>query len=110
MTDYTDLKARLRACANGFGSFKTNAGDFGLCDDAAAAITALEDDIARLQTAHVQMQRAMDDLAAENARLRGDIDAESRGIAAWMRKHAGGLDASAYRELRPILDRILTDY
>ena len=39
--------------------------------DALAAIAALEDDIARLQTAHVQMQRAMDDLAAENARLRG---------------------------------------
>lgn len=31
----------LRACANGIGSFKTQKGDFGLCDDAADLITAL---------------------------------------------------------------------
>ncbi|CAB4157948.1 hypothetical protein UFOVP681_58 [uncultured Caudovirales phage] len=41
--------------------------------DAEKQRAALEADIARLQTAHVQMQRAYDDLAAENARLRDSI-------------------------------------
>lgn len=37
-----DLKARLRACANGIGNFKSNQGDYGICDDAADRIEALE--------------------------------------------------------------------
>lgn len=63
MTDYTDLKAYLKRYADGV--------DPATVLEAIAAIAALEADIARLQTAHVQMQRAHDDLAAENARLRG---------------------------------------
>ena len=35
------LVERLRACANGMGSFKTNRGDFGLCDDAADRLSVL---------------------------------------------------------------------
>lgn len=41
MTD-EELIARLRACANGMGSFKSNQGDYGICDDAADRIKALE--------------------------------------------------------------------
>ncbi len=54
-----------------------------------------------------------DDMQAAAARieaLEAERDDESRKIAAWIRKHAAGMDAQAYRELRPILDRILTDY
>ena len=40
MTD-EELIARLRACANGNGSFKSNQGDYGVCDDAADRIEAL---------------------------------------------------------------------
>lgn len=71
MTDYTDLKARLNRLAD----CDSRAGEpLGKCmREAAAAIDALEADIARLQTAHVQMQRAYDDLAAENARLREEL-------------------------------------
>lgn len=35
------LIARLRDCANGIGSFKTDRGDFGLCDDAADRLQSL---------------------------------------------------------------------
>ena len=35
------LVERLRACANGMGTFKTNRGDFGLCDDAADRLSGL---------------------------------------------------------------------
>ena len=71
MTDYTDLKARLNRLAD----CDSRAGEpLGKCmREALAAIDALQADIARLQTAHVQMQRAMTDLAAENARLRDSI-------------------------------------
>lgn len=34
-----DLITHLRACANGMASFKTDKGDYGICDDAADAIT-----------------------------------------------------------------------
>lgn len=40
MTD-EELIARLRACANGIGSFKSHQGDYGICDDAADRIEAL---------------------------------------------------------------------
>ena len=73
MTDYTDLKARLRVRRMQDGEMPNHYVRRLEVDrmEALAAITALEADIARLQTAHVQMQRAHDDLAAENARLRG---------------------------------------
>lgn len=55
-----------------------------------------------------------DDAQSEILRIwRGipsEIDEESRKIAAWVRKYAGELSQEAYKELRPILDRILTDY
>lgn len=93
MTDYTDLKARLHAETDRIlGPLGEPAEEpvelYGL---ALAAIAALEDDIARLQTAHVQMQRAMDDLAAENARLRGAIECKdfaatiAQSVFAWKR-------------------------
>ena len=41
MTD-EELIARLRKCGNGMGSFKTNQGDYGLCDDAADRIETLK--------------------------------------------------------------------
>ncbi len=44
-----DLVKRLRACANGIGSFKSNKGDFGLCDDAADRIEALEAALRRIR-------------------------------------------------------------
>ena len=76
MTDYTDLKARLRVRRMQDGEMPNHYVRRLEVDrmEALAAITALEADIARLQTAHVQMQRAHDDLAAENARLRGAIE------------------------------------
>ena len=41
-TDAVEQMIRnLRDCANGMGSFKTNRGDFGLCDDAADMISAI---------------------------------------------------------------------
>lgn len=42
MTQQHDLVARLRECANGVRSFKTALGDYGICDEAAARIEALE--------------------------------------------------------------------
>ena len=46
MTD-EELIARLRDCGNGVGSFKTNQGDYGLCDDAADRIEALVKEVER---------------------------------------------------------------
>lgn len=39
--EQSDIVEKLKACANGVGSFKTERGDFGLCDEAAAEITRL---------------------------------------------------------------------
>lgn len=41
MTETADIVERLRACANGIGSLKTELGDYGICDEAAAEITRL---------------------------------------------------------------------
>jgi hypothetical protein len=42
-----DLVTRLRDCANGFGNFKNDLGDFGLCDTAANRIEELEAKLAK---------------------------------------------------------------
>ena len=42
-----DLVKRARDCANGIGSFKSNQGDFGLLDDLADRISALEAALAK---------------------------------------------------------------
>ena len=42
-----DLVKRARDCANGIGSFKSNQGDFGLLDDLADRIEALEAALAK---------------------------------------------------------------
>jgi hypothetical protein len=42
-----DLVKRLRDCANGFGNFKNDLGDFGLCDTAANRIEELEAKLAK---------------------------------------------------------------
>lgn len=36
-----DIVERLRMCANGFPLFKTNQGDYGVCDEAADEIERL---------------------------------------------------------------------
>ena len=47
--EQSDIVERLKACANGVGSFKTERGDFGLCDEAAAEITRLRAALADAQ-------------------------------------------------------------
>lgn len=44
-------KERMRACANGVGDFKTERGDYGLCDDAADALEAAEERVKELEGA-----------------------------------------------------------
>ena len=44
-----DLVKRLRDAANGLGTLKSELGDFGLCDEAADRIEALEAENARLR-------------------------------------------------------------
>jgi hypothetical protein len=46
-----DLVKRARACANGIGNTMTNSGDYGLFDDLADRIEALEAENARLREA-----------------------------------------------------------
>ena len=47
--EQSDIVERLKACANGVGSFKTERGDFGLCDEAADEITRLRAALADAQ-------------------------------------------------------------
>lgn len=50
MTDSVkELIERLKACANGVGDFKTDRGDYGLCDDAADTLKALAESEAALR-------------------------------------------------------------
>lgn len=44
-----ELLPRLRACANGVGSFKSNQGDYGICDDAADLIQRQAAEIGNLK-------------------------------------------------------------
>lgn len=56
-----DLIGKLRACANGIGSFKTSRGDFGLCDDAADEIEQLRADLDdALARASANLERAVE--------------------------------------------------
>ena len=43
-----ELIEKLRNCANGIGSLKSDKGDYGICDDAADAIEALTAEVERL--------------------------------------------------------------
>lgn len=45
--EQSDIVERLKACANGVGSLKTERGDFGLCEEAAAEIMKLRRQNAR---------------------------------------------------------------
>jgi hypothetical protein len=56
-----DLVKRLRDCANGFGNFKNDLGDFGLCDTAANRIEELE---AKLKTVE-EIGRAFEEDAGQ---------------------------------------------
>jgi hypothetical protein len=47
----SDIVSRLRACANAIGSFKSPKGDYGLCDDAADRIEALQAELAKAREA-----------------------------------------------------------
>ena len=44
-----DIVERLRKCANGFPLFKTNQGDYGVCDEAADEIERLREENAKLK-------------------------------------------------------------
>lgn len=44
-----ELIEKLRNCANGIGSLKSDKGDYGICDDAADAIEALTAEVERLK-------------------------------------------------------------
>lgn len=114
MTDYTDLKARL--CVELSAVLGPKGADYSaepvtFYMEALAAITALEADIARLQTAHVQMQRAMTDLAAENARLRGAVLPVMASLAAAISLlERGGKLAKKAAASDKMFDQMLTDY
>lgn len=46
-----ELIEKLRNCANGIGSLKSDKGDYGICDDAADAIEALTTEVERKDAA-----------------------------------------------------------
>lgn len=85
MTDYTDLKARLcveLSAVLGPEGAAYSAEPVTFYMEALAAITALEADIARMQTAHVQMQRAHDATAADLADLQHDMGRAQAALSA----------------------------
>jgi hypothetical protein len=69
-----DLIKRLRDCANGIGSFKSQQGDYGLCDDAADRIEELVEEnkelTLQLLAAHGQAADALDKLTKAMEALR----------------------------------------
>lgn len=78
-----DLIKRLRDCANGIGSFKSQQGDYGLCDEAADRIEQLEginkELTLQLLAAHGQAADALDKLAKAMEALRS-VDNEYTDI------------------------------
>lgn len=90
----TDIVERLRDCANGSGDFKTDRGDFGLCDDAADEIERLRGQGWRpIETAPKDGRRVL-------LHLRGPYDETlvARWYAPWSNWQAGSLPSDPARE------------
>lgn len=68
MTEPADIVERLRACANGIGSFKTELGDYGICDEAAAEITRLRAALAERNERLIDEFRGVEQRAVASAR------------------------------------------
>ncbi len=82
-----ELIEKLRNCANGIGSLKSDQGDYGICDDAADAIEALTAEVERLKL-DLQAKDCLQDSAYQagmkhgwNCAVSGDRDAYDTAIS-----------------------------
>jgi len=82
-----ELIEKLRNCANGIGSLKSDKGDYGICDDAADAIEALTAEVERLKL-DLQAKDCLQDSAYQagmkhgwNCAVSGDRDAYDTAIS-----------------------------
>lgn len=85
----------LRACANGIGSFKTQKGDFGLCDDAADLITALLTANAALRAERDvsnELGRAFEEDAGQQRERAEAAEAERDALRAKVARMEGAAD------------------
>lgn len=57
----SDLVTRLRDCANGVGDFKTDRGDYGVCEDAADEIEKLREALRNIARPQYGLQGIQED-------------------------------------------------